>query len=177
MPRRRVVVGLLLVGAGAAGAVGYAVSADRSRPARPVAGPQPGTGTVVGGNPSASPGPRGTPAGPTGTFSIEGQVAGLLPGRPATLALTVTNPNPWPIQVLTLDTGVTAPPGTTCPAESLRVGRYTFTGGTRYAAPARGTVVVPVSVELADSPTADQSGCRGEAFPLTFTGTAEKVTR
>mgnify|MGYP006159843897 CR=1 FL=1 len=38
--------------------------------------------------------------------------------RPATLPLTVTNPNPWPIRVLTIDTLVAAPDAPTRPTNT-----------------------------------------------------------
>ena len=170
--RNRTLMGLLLLLAvgGAAGAVTIAILRDE-RPARPAAGgEQSGTGTVVGGT-------EGTPpAGDTeGVFHIAGRATGLVPGRPATLALRVTNPNPWPIHVLTLDTDVTQPPGADCPVGTLRVGGYDYTSGEVYAAPARGTVEVPVRIELADSTGRDQSGCAGVTFPLTMTGTAVRA--
>jgi len=171
--RRRLVLLLLLFSTGAAGAIAYAVVTARDEPAAPVAGgQQTGTGTVAGG---ATPSPGGTaaPGRPAGSFTISGRVDGLLPGRPATLPLTVTNPNPWPIQVLTLDVGVNAPPGSPCPPGTVAAGRYAFGDGAPVvAAPARGSVVVAVPVELADSATQDQDGCRGTTLPLTLTGTA-----
>lgn len=178
--RQRLIVLLLLFFVGVAGAVTYAVapSGEKARPA--ATGGQTGTGTVVGGNPqspSPQPGGPGNPQGPNGVFYISGQVTGLMPGAPSTLPLTIENPNPWPIQVLTLDTGVSAPAGSPCPASTLTVGTYTYTNGAKISAPARGTVVVDVPVELADSTTQDQTGCRGSSFPLTFTGTAVKTTR
>lgn len=171
--RRRLAVVLLLFSAGAAGAL--ALTASRGEPARPAAGgPRNGTGTVVGG---ATPTPGGGSAAPqpAGRFSISGSVDGLLPGRPATLPLTVTNPNPWPIQVLTLDAGVTAPPGSTCPVGTLAVGAYDHgDGDPAVTVPARGSVVVDVRVVFADSLTDDQTGCRGATLPLVLSGTAER---
>ncbi|HWL38495.1 MAG TPA: hypothetical protein VNQ77_20070 [Frankiaceae bacterium] len=182
--RQRLMVLLLLFFVGVAGAVTYAATNESPRKATPAAdGQQTGTGTVVGGNGPQSPSPqpggpgKGNPQGPNGVFYISGQVSGLIPGAPSTLPLTIENPNPWPIQVLTLDTGVSAPAGSPCPASTLNVGEYTYTNGAKISAPARGTVVVNVPVELADSVTQDQSGCPGSSFPLTFTGTAVKTTR
>lgn len=181
---QKLMVMLLLFSVGVAGAVTYAATRTASSSARPAAGgEQTGTGTVVGGNGAQSPSPqpggpgKGSPQGPNGVFYISGQVSGLVPGAPSTLPLRIENPNPWPIQVLTLDTGVGAPAGSPCPASTLTVGKYTYTNGARISAPARGTVVVDVPVELADSVTQDQSGCPGSSFPLTFTGTAVKTTR
>lgn len=180
--RQRLIVLLLFFFVGVAGAVTYATNNAAPKKATPAAdGEQTGTGTVVGGNgpqsPSPQPGGPGNAQGPNGVFYISGQVSGLIPGAPSTLPLTIENPNPWPIQVLTLDTGVNAPASSPCPASTLTVGNYTYSSGAKISAPARGTVVVNVPVELADSVTQDQSGCPGSSFPLTFTGTAVKTTR
>lgn len=185
--RQHLILSLLLFSVGALAAVTYAVAASDApgRQAAPVTGgEQTGTGTVVGGNgpsgpqsPSPEPGGKGNAHGPSGVFYISGTVAGLVPGQPGTLPLTITNPNPWPIQVLTLDTGVNAPAGSPCPPSTLTVGDYTYTDGARFAAPAKGTVQVSVPIELTDSATQDQTGCAGSSFPLTFTGTAVKTTR
>lgn len=159
------VIGLLLLFSAGSLATGAVLLATRREPARPAAGQQSGTGTVLGGTPQA---PAGDAA--TGVFTISGRVAGLLPGQAGTLRLRVTNPNAYPIQVLTLDTRVTEPAG--CPAGSLTVGRYAYTDGPAFSAPANGTVDVEVPALLADSPTQDQSRCAGVPFPLAFTGTA-----
>lgn len=164
--RQRVVGSLLLFSAGSAAAAVYTLVAD-SEPVRPAAGgDQSGTGTVLGGTPQAP-----SPEEPAGVFTISGRVAGLLPGRVSSLPLRVTNPNDFPIQVLTLDTAVAEPAG--CPTGSLSVARYEHADGTAaVTAPPNGSVEVPVTVRYADSPTADQSGCAGRSFALSFTGTA-----
>lgn len=160
---------VLLFSAGVAGAVVLTVGGDDKRPATPAGtGDNNGTGTVIGGNDDEG----GEAPVAKGVFYISGQVGGLVPGKASSLPITVTNPNPYPIHVLTVDTGVVTPP--TCPAGSLRVGR--FSADTTVTAPARGTVEVSVPVELTDSTTQDQSGCAGVAFPLTFTGTARTTS-
>lgn len=156
--------------------------------------PSPG-GTGSPEEPAATPGtdiprvPNGTVAPDPGTtdpddpqvppalgvFYISGHAPGLVPGRPVRLNLTVTNPNAWPIQVLTIDTRVVDPVATTCPPGMITVSRYEDTTGEKLTAPALGTVVVPVTIEFADSATQDQSGCAGLTFPLTMTGTAARV--
>lgn len=179
--RARLAALLLPLSVGVAGAIGYAVNNSGDHSANQAGGNQPtGTGTVAA---SPSPGgsgqgqgnkPPGT--GPSGVFSISGQVGGLVPGAPKTLALTVDNPNPWPIQVLTLQTGVGTANHSPCPASTLVVGDYAYHNGDpviRVAA--RGTTQVSVPVTLADSLTVDQSGCPSATFPLTFTGTATQV--
>jgi hypothetical protein len=183
--RKRLGVLLIFFSVGVAGAVTYAVT-NESQPAKPAAnGQQTGTGTVVGG-PSAQPTPSpdkgdngssNNGGGPKGEFYISGSVTGLTPGNATVLPLTITNPNPWPIQVLTIDTGVGTPTGSPCPGSSLAVGQYTFTNGTKITAAAKSTVQMTVPVTLTDSPTENQTGCLGATFPLTFTGTAEKADK
>ena len=183
--RQRLTTLLLLLFVGVAGAIGYAVSNDqRSGNANPAAEQPPsGTGTVVGASPSASPrapggGQGGGQGGPSGVFSISGDAGSLVLGQPATLPLTITNPNPWPIQILTIDAAAGTPNGSPCPAAAFSVGSYRFrTGDAAVSAPARGTVRLDLTVELRDSLTQDQTGCRGATFPLTYTGTAVKTTR
>lgn len=178
--RQRLATLLLLFFLGALGAIGFAVTSNRGESGKPAADQPPsGNGTVVGAGPSASPSP-GKPgnAGPSGVFSISGSVDQLVPGHPATLPLTITNPNPWPIQVLTIDASVGAPDGSPCPASTLSVGTYTYQAGApKVSAPARGTTTMSIQVQLADSLTVDQSGCPGSTFPLTFTGTATMAAR
>ena len=165
MTRTRAIVTLLLLSTGSF-AVAVTLLAGRGEPVRPAAGgEQTGTGTVVGSAPAGA-----AKNAPPDVFTISGRVAGLLPGRPGTLALRVTNPNPYPINVVTLDTSVAEPAG--CPDGSLRVGRYDSARATAVTVLARATVDVPVAVELVDSPTADQSACAGATFGLEFSGTA-----
>lgn len=181
-PRLAVLALLFSVGVATAVAVAAGGPSD-NRPAQPAAQEPNGTGTVVGARPTAQPTPGGgrptaqpTPGGgPSGVFSISGDVAGLVPGATKTLALTVTNPNPWPIQVLTLDTSVSAPDGSAC-ATTISVGRYTYSSGDALVtAPARGSVRVDVPVAYVDSLDVDQTGCAGTTFPLAFTGTAVRT--
>lgn len=179
--QHRLLVLSLLLFVGLAGAVGYAVSNSTQggdKTATPAAqNPPSGTGTVVGAKPTDPPGNAGSP-GPSGVFSISGTVGGLVPGAASTLHLTVSNPNPWPIQVLTLNTGVGAPNGSPCPASTLQVGDYTWHDGDAVVkAQAKSTVVVDVPVQLVDSLTQNQSGCPASTFPLTYTGTAVKTSR
>ena len=165
---------LLLFGTGVVGTVAYALISGSDKPVTPVTqNPPSGTGTVIG----ATPTPGVTPTAAAGVFFISGSVDGLVPGAQRTLALTVTNPNAFPIRVLTVDTGVAVPASASCPAGSVEVGDYELAdGGTELTAPANGTVRVDVSVSMVDSLTENQTGCRGVPFALTFEGTAEQVT-
>ena len=157
---------LLLFGTGVVGTVAYAlISSGGDAPATPAAlNPPAGTGTVIGATPS--PGVTATPAG---VFTISGSVAGLVPGAAKTMALTIANPNPWPIKVLTVRTGVAVPASVSCPADTLAVGDYAFeSGDAALTAPAGGTVRVDVPVELRDSLTADQTACAGAPLTITY---------
>lgn len=170
---------LLLFGTGVVGTVAYALISGSDTPVSPAAqNPPSGTGTVIPAVPTPGATPGVTPtAAPVGVFFIAGSVDGLVPGAARTLPLTVTNPNPYPIQVLTVDTGVAVPAAASCPAGTIEVGDYSFSDGdTRLTAPANGTVRVEVPVRMVDSLTTDQTGCRGVPFALTFEGTAEQVT-
>lgn len=170
---------LLLFGTGAVATIAYAlITRGDGNPVSPAAqNPPSGTGTVVASpSPSAIGGVPGVPA-VTAVFFISGNVDGLVPGAAKSMPLTVTNPNPFPIQVLTVSTGVAVPTSLACPAGSLDVGDYAYDDGDAVlTAPANGTVRVDVPVELVDSLTVDQTGCRGTTFALTFEGTAQRVT-
>src|SRR4051812_17239615 len=103
--RRRLVSLLLPLSVGVIGAIAYAVNNAATDHGANPAGTNTNTGTgTVNASPSASPngnGNGGNGGGPKGEFFIAGTVAGLRPGVSGTLTLTITNPNPWPIQVLT----------------------------------------------------------------------------
>lgn len=175
-PKQRLAGLLLLVGTGTVGTLAYVLISGGGTPATPVAeNPPSGTGVVIGASPSAAP---RLPVSPPvqGVFLISGGVDGLVPGTAKTMPLTVTNPNSYAIQVLTVDTGVAVPTATSCPSGSLAVGDYTFDDGDAVlTAPPGGTVRVDVPVELRDSLTQDQTGCRAATFALTFEGTAREV--
>lgn len=172
-PKQRLAVLLLLFGTGAVATVAFALISRGGAPARPVADTPPsGSGVVV-----ASPSPS-APAAPVarGVFFISGSVDGLVPGTAKTMPLTVTNPNPYPIQILTVDAGVAVPAAATCPPGSLSVGGYRYAAGDAVlTAPAGGAVLIDLPVELRDSLTEDDSGCRAATFALTFDGTAQEV--
>lgn len=176
--RQKLAALLLLFGTGVVGTLAYALISGGGSPATPVAETPPsGTGTVIGATPTPSPGATAAPPAVTGVFFISGSVDGLVPGNAKTMPLTVTNPNPWPIQVLTLDTGVAVPASVACAAGTVEVGDYTYDDGDAVlTAPANGTVRVDVPVRMVDSMTVDQTACKGTTFALTFDGTAQQVT-
>jgi hypothetical protein len=170
---------LLFLFVGIAAAIGYATSSRDAGPASSAGGnPPTGNGSVV-----ASPSPNANPSsekpgnGPKdGVFTIAGQVSGLRPGVPSTLPLTLSNPNNWPIQILTVLTGVGTPNQSPCPASTLTVSDYQYANGDPVVqVAARSSIQLSVSIVLADSATQNQTGCPSATFPLTFTGTATKV--
>lgn len=116
-----------------------------------------------------------------GSFSITGSVSGLVPGTSKSLQLSVTNPNPWPIQLLEVDSSVATTPGSGCVASWLTVGNYTFAeGGRQVIVPAQSTVGVgtapTLGVSLADTGvTLDENACRG-SFTIALQGTATPVS-
>jgi len=151
-------------------------SSSPGTPGGPGSTPTPGTSEGPGqpGTPVEIPGDPDVPI--AGVFFISGSIDGLVPGSARTMSLTVTNPNPWPIHVLTVDTTVAVPTALTCPPGTVEVGDYAFDDGdASITAPANGTARVDVPIEMVDSLTVDQTGCKGTTFALTFDGTAEQV--
>jgi hypothetical protein len=107
-------------------------------------------------------------------FTMSGGVGGLLPGRWTTLPVLVTNPNSQPIKVLTISaTAKDASPA--CPAAAnLSVLRYdaTAAGATSYLVPGRGSLLLPLPIQLINVPNRNQNACKGVSFGLSFVGSA-----
>jgi hypothetical protein len=114
-------------------------------------------------------------------FSITPQLGGLsplFPGAPAqALPLTITNPNPVPILVTSLQVRATADP-TGCPsAENLILSGSSASSAAPIKVPASGSVNLPApvasapSIQLRDLPVS-QDACQRAQFPLAFFGTA-----
>jgi hypothetical protein len=147
-----------------------------------------GTGTVTGSSStpsgtSAASGSSGAsgkaaPDKPAkddkGVFAISGSVAGLVPGVAKPMVVTVTNPNGYSIQVMSISATAGSTGDAQCPAAALSVAPYEYSSGPGVVAPSKSTTTLTLSVLLADSLTVDTSGCPGTTFPLSFTGTAEK---
>jgi hypothetical protein len=97
-------------------------------------------------------------------FQLSGELAGLYPGIETTLDVAVTNPQPFAIEVVSVD--VTAlDAGPACPGALLEFGGIAST----VDVPPGSTVSVPVSVRL--DPAAPDA-CQGVTWSLRFTGTA-----
>jgi hypothetical protein len=140
-----------------------------------------GTGTVTS-SPAAGDKPATDkaakdpkPANDKGVFTIAGTVAQLVPGVPKPMVVTVTNPNSWDIQVLTISATAGSTGKANCPASALSVAPYSYSSGPGVLAPGKGSTTLTLSVLLADSAVTNTTDCPGTSFPLTFDGTAEKA--
>ncbi len=113
------------------------------------------------------------------SFSIRGQAAGVLyPGAASQpIALTISNPNSFAIQVTSLQAAVAG--GTAgCPAAgNVLIIQATATASSPLRVSAHGSVTLPAqgisapAIQLADRPV-NQDACQRAAFVLTYTGSA-----
>jgi hypothetical protein len=121
---------------------------------------------ILGGRQLALAGQQST--APGHNFTLSGSVAGLLPGKPVPLRLTVSNPDSQPIR-LTSATATARAASSACPAGLLSV--TTFSGTPQTVVAARGQAVIELTVTLsAQAPNA----CKLVSFPLTYAGQAEQ---
>ncbi len=114
-------------------------------------------------------------------FSIAPQLAGLgalYPGAPPqVLPLVISNPNPVPIFVTSLQVSVTGSPLGCASAENLSLGGSSASSASPIKVPASGSVSLPgpggsaPAIQLRDLPVS-QDACQGAQFPLSFSGTA-----
>jgi hypothetical protein len=116
---------------------------------------------------------------PAVPFTMRGRVSGLMPGKRVSLNVRVSNPNPWPIRVLTL-TVSTTDASTRCRAHrNIRVGGYDSRRrhATGHVVAGYGTAVVSLPISLVNSPHRNQDACKGAVFRLHYAGTATRVGR
>ncbi len=114
-------------------------------------------------------------------FSIVPQLAGLrmlYPGAPAqALPLTISNPNPVPIYVTSLQVRATADPPGCASAENLILSGSSASSSTPIKVPAGGSASLPApgasapAIQLRDLPV-NQDACQRTQFPLAFSGSA-----
>lgn len=114
-------------------------------------------------------------------FSIIPQLGGLAalyPGAPAqALPLVITNPNPVPILVTSLQVRATADPAGCPSADNLILSGSSASSAAPIKVPASGSVSLPTasasapSIQLRDLPVS-QDACQRAQFPLAFSGTA-----
>lgn len=112
-------------------------------------------------------------------FSIElrGELEHLYPGYPAQqVPVLVTNPNPVPIEVISLTAGV-ASDSPSCPAENFSLTPSSASPSAPLTVPADGAVGLPTATTSAPSISmlnlpVNQDSCRGAEVPLVFSGEA-----
>jgi hypothetical protein len=115
-------------------------------------------------------------------FSIVPQLTSLgalFPGAPAqALPLTISNPNPVPIFVTSLQVRATASPPGCASAENLVLSGSSASSTAPVKVPAGGSVSLPApgasapAIQLRDLPV-NQDACQRTQFPLAFSGTAK----
>jgi len=114
-------------------------------------------------------------------FSISPQLSNLValyPGAAAqTLPVTITNPNPVPILVTSLEVRATADPAGCSSGENLLLGAAGVSASKPLTVPANGSASLPApgiaapTIFLRDLPV-NQDACQNAQFPLTFSGKA-----
>jgi hypothetical protein len=103
----------------------------------------------------------------TGTFRIAGSASKLYPGATVPLVLTVTNAQPFVIEVTSLTVKVSNA-SAKCAGTNLKAS--SFTG--RLRVPARRSA--KTTLHLTMQPSA-LDGCQGAHFPLSFSGLARQA--
>lgn len=114
-------------------------------------------------------------------FSISPQLGGLralYPGAPAqALPLVLSNPNPVPIFVTSLQVRATADPAGCASADNLILSGSSASDAAPIEVPAGGSVSLPApsasapAIQLRDLPV-NQDACQRARFPLAFSGRA-----
>jgi hypothetical protein len=135
--------------------------------------------TLGGGSASAQPNNgNGNPNSVGHTITLSGSVAGrVAPGSPATLTVTISNPNNPDIVVTSLTGTITSVTSLglagrpVCSPSWYSVG--TFTGSKPIAKNKSGVIAVPLS--LADLPSTNQDNCKGSTVRFSFTAQAQQA--
>jgi hypothetical protein len=136
--------------------------------------------TTLGGGSASAQGNNGNgnPNSVGHTISLSGSVVGrVAPGSPATLTVTISNPNNQDIVVTSLTGTITSvttlglPGRPACSTSWYSVG--TFTGSKAIAKNKSGTISVPLS--LADLPSTNQDNCKGSTVQFAFTAQAQQA--
>lgn len=114
-------------------------------------------------------------------FSISPQLSNLgalYPGAAAqALPVTITNPNPVPILVTSLDARAAADPAGCSSSENLLLSSAGISASSPLTVPANGSVSLPApgiaapAIALRDLPV-NQDACQRAQFPLSFSGSA-----
>lgn len=135
--------------------------------------------TAAGSGGGNGVGNGGANGGPSGTFSLSGTLSGVIPGQPAVnFPITITNPNPWPIQVLSVTPTVSSSASATCSTQWLTVTGYTYrSGSTAITVAAKSTGSMNLTAKFADSTSDDQTSCMDAPYTVSLAGNAQMVAR
>ncbi len=108
-------------------------------------------------------------------FSASGTISGLVPGRPGTLEVVITNEDAVGYRILQLEaTAKDASPG--CPAANLVIEPYSSTtqGAVTHDVAGKSTTTIPLTVTLRYTSSV-QDACKNVKFPLTYSGVAVRT--
>lgn len=112
-------------------------------------------------------------------FTMRGRIAHLVPGTATTLRIRISNPNKWPIKVLTIHVAAqNASPR--CRARgNLWIGPYDPARRHTHPAtiPSHRTALAYLRVALENAPHRNQNACKRAVFRLRYTGTAHRVKK
>jgi hypothetical protein len=157
------------------GAVGVAIVQPATTPTSNVA--QPSSPTLGGGNVSSN-GNNGNGSNAGHPITLTGSVVGKIwPGSPATLNVTISNPNNQDIVVTSVTGAITSVTSAgldgrpVCSSSWYNVG--SFTGSKTIAKNANGQVSVPLT--LTNLPSTNQDNCKGSTVHFTFTAQAQQA--
>ena len=131
----------------------------------------PGTSQPPSGSDSVH---SGDVANGYGSFTLRGQVSGLVPGEERILRVLVSNPNQWPIRLLTVDVAAERASGTCRAGANLSIGSYDSRRphARTIIVQSRSKAVLSLPIEMVNAPHRNQDSCKGESFPLRFAGQA-----
>jgi hypothetical protein len=113
-------------------------------------------------------------------FSISGNAIGLLyPGVWRPIAITILNPNNFPIYITSLTAGAPASSPANCqPSSNIDFQQSPLSSVHTFPVAANSTASLPVAdrpqVQLKNLPTTNQDSCKDASFTLTYSGTATK---
>ncbi len=113
------------------------------------------------------------------SFTIRGDVAGLVPGSTAPLMVEVSNPGRRPIRLLTIAVEAGRATAGCRAAPHLHISSYN--SRRPHAQPiivaGHDTAVVPLRIRLPNAPHRNQDSCQNAAFTLHYAGTARRLIR
>ena len=129
--------------------------------------PIPSLGALVAAAAVSLLGSSSGPVGAATEFAMAGEVGGLYPGIETTMPVTVTNPESFPIELISVATQADDS-GPACPGSLLSFGDL----GPAVSIAAGATATLPITVRL-DRATPD--ACQGATWLLVFSGTAQST--